>query len=132
MTESDILALDAQLAMTDGVNRAVGFGAAGSVASSSPQGAVGGPMQKLVDIKTYVNGRDISAVSAEELVGMIKLLEKEQDDLAKISTESRALNARKAEITNALTVLASRLDALYDLANPEAAQAAPAPTRARR
>jgi hypothetical protein len=89
-------------------------------------------MQKLVDIKTYVNGRDISAVSAEELVGMIKLLEKEQDDLAKISTESRALNARKAEITNALTVLASRLDALYDLANPEAAQAAPAPTRARR
>lgn len=132
MTESDILALDAQLAMTDGVNRAVGLGAAGSIASSSTLGAVGGTMQKLVDIKTYVNGRDISVVTAEELVGMIKLLEKEQDDLAKISTESRALNARKVEIANALTVLAGRLDVLYDLANPEAAQAAPAPTRARR
>jgi hypothetical protein len=118
MNEADIQALDAMLAMSDPAPQ-----------TQPNQGAK--LMKKLVDVRTYVNGRDISTVTSEELVSMIKMLEVEQADLAKISTESRALNSRKRDIDNALAVLAARLDALYDQEHPEAA-APPAPVRSRR
>ena len=109
MNERDIQILDAQLQMDMG----------------RPATKTGGSMQKLVEVKTLVNGRDIASVSEEELVQMIKALEKEQNDLEQVRTESAAINARKADINNALRTLATQLDRKYAERNP-APVAAPA------
>lgn len=65
----------------------------------------------LLETRTLVDGVDINKANKERLILMLKTLEKEEDDLAKIRTESKTITARIAEIAAARSAVATALDA---------------------
>jgi len=111
MNENDIQALDALLAHADRHNSFVGMVIIADGACPQPTPQEFDMSQPLVESKTLVQGVDVAKASKDQLIDMLKRLEKEETDLAAIRTESTSIQARIAEIGAARTAVARALDA---------------------
>lgn len=78
---------------------------------------------KLIDVKTLVQGTDISVAGKEDLVRILKNLEREETDVAAVRTPSATLEARQREIQATLKVVAAELDKRFGPAQGPAADA---------
>lgn len=67
--------------------------------------------KKTIEVITYVNGKDVNAMSKDELMEAIKKVEVYRESLTTVKTKSKYISQQVAELDETLIKLAAFLDA---------------------